>query len=93
MKVLLNKCLLQVERNGIILEPCTCYLDLVTMAKTASSQREQAQTNQELVLMLAIDKNWNPKTLNINQYQKLRYQHQHPPFLPPAQRHVYFTDL
>ena len=92
MKVLLNKCLLQVERNGIILEPCTCYLDLVTMAKTASSQREQAQTNQELVLMLAIDKNWNTKTLNINQYQKLRYQHQHPHF-HPAQRHLYFTDL
>ena len=90
MKVLLNKCLLQVERNGIIWEPCTCYLDLVTMAKTASSQ--QAQTNQELVLMLAIDKNWNTKRLNINQYQKLRYQHQHPHF-HPAQRHLYFTDL
>ena len=32
------------------------FLDLVTMARTASSQRGQPRTKQELVLMLGIDK-------------------------------------
>ena len=40
------------------------------MARNASSQRGQARTKQELVLMLGIDKDWNTKNEN-TKYQPI----------------------